>query len=70
MTIFDEKFVSAKIINPINDKHLINVNINIEIKKVDIFLFKRLFYMPIRLTYCLYSFIPVHLDNKDINISY
>ena len=49
MTIFDEKFVSAKIINPINDEQSHNVNIIFEIEKLDIFHFKRLFYIPIRL---------------------
>ena len=70
MTIFDEKFVSAKVVNPKNSEQSYNVKIIFEIEKLDIFHFKRLFYIPIRLTNCLYSFIPLQLDNNDINILY
>ena len=42
----------AKIINPINDEQSY-VNIIFETERLDIFHFKRLFYIPIRLTYCI-----------------
>ena len=70
MTIYDEKYVTAKIINPSNEEQSHDINILFEIGKSDIFHFKRLFYLPIRLTHCLYSFIPIQLDNNDINIVY
>ena len=70
ITILDEKFVKAKIINPLTEEQKYDVNIIFEIDKLDIFHFKRFFYIPIRLTYNLYSFIPIQLDNNDINIVY
>ena len=70
MTILDEKYVKAKVINPLTKEKSYNVNIIFEIDKLDIFHFRRLFYIPIRLTYNLYSFIPIQLDNNDINIVY
>ena len=70
MTILDEKYAVAKIINPLTKEQSHNVYIIFEIEKLDIFHFKRLFYIPLRLTHCLYSFIPVQLDNNDLNIIY
>ena len=54
----------AKIINPINDEQSY-VNIIFETERLDIFHFKRLFYIPIRLTYCI-----VKLNNNENNIVY
>ena len=70
MTLLYEKFVETKVINPKNDDQAYNVNIIFEIEKLDIFHFKRFFYIPLFLTYSLYSYIPVQLDNNDINIIY
>ena len=70
ITILNEKYVVAKVINPLIKEQSHNVNIIFEIDKLDIFHFKRLFYIPLRLTHCLYSFIPIQLDNNDLNIIY
>ena len=70
ITLLYEKFVETKVINPKNDDQAYNVNIIFEIEKLDIFHFKRFFYIPVFLTYSLYSYIPVQLDNNDINIVY
>ena len=70
MTLLYEKYVETKVINPKNEDQKYNVNIFFEIEKLDIFHFKRFFYIPLFLTYSLYTFIPVQLDNNDINIVY
>jgi len=70
ITIFFEKFVEAKVVNPSTIDKAHDIDITFEINNLETFNFKRLFYIPIRLTYCLYSFIPVQLDNNDINIVY
>ena len=70
MTIFEEKYVKAKIVNPLTKIDAYYPTIFFEIDKLDILHLKRLFYIPIRLTYCLYSFIQIQLDNNDINIVY
>ena len=70
MTILDEKYAVAKVINPLTKEQSHNVNIIFEIEKLDIFHYKRLFYIPLKLTHCLYSFIPVQIDNNDLNIIY
>ena len=70
ITLLNQKFVHTKVINPKNDEQTYNVNIMFEIEKLDIFHFKRFFYIPILLTYSLYSYIPIQLDNNDINIVY
>ena len=70
MTLLYERYVEVKTINPKNEEQAYNVNIIFEIERLDIFQFKRFFYIPIFLTYSLYSYIPVQLDNNDINIVY
>ena len=70
MTLLYEKFVEIKTINPKNDDQVYNVNIIFEIEKLDIFHFKRFFFIPVFLTFSLYSYIPVQLDNNDIIIVY
>ena len=70
ITLLYEKFVLIKTVNPKNDDQAYNVNIFFEIEKLDIFHFKRFFYVPLYLTFSLYSYIPIQLDNNDINIVY
>ena len=70
ITLLYEKYVEAKVINPINEEQSHIANIIFEIEKIDIFHFKRFFYIPLSLSHSLYSFIPVQIDNNDINIVY
>ena len=70
ITLLNEKYVEVKVLNPKNDDQAYNVNIMFEIERLDIFQFKRFFMIPIFLTYSLYSYIPVQLDNNDIKIVY
>ena len=70
MTLLYEKYVEVKTLNPKNEDQACNVNIIFELERVDIFHWKRFFYIPLFLTYSLYSYIPVQLDNNDINIVY
>ena len=70
ITIFNDNYISAKILNPSNEEKFHNVNIFFQIDKLNNFHFKRLFYLHISLTHCLYSFIPIQFDNNDINIVY
>ena len=70
ITSIHDKYVITKLINPKNEDQSYNVNIYFEIEKLDIFHFKRFFYIPLFLTYSLYSYIPVQLDNNDIIIVY
>ena len=70
MTLLYEKFIETKVINPKNDEQAYNVNIIFKIERLDIFHFKRFFFIPVYLTYSLYSHIPVQLDNNDIIIVY
>ena len=71
MTIYDdEKNITVKVTNPSNYEQSHDVNIFFELNKSDTFHFNRLYYIPIRLSHSLYSFIPIQLDNNDINIVY
>ena len=70
ITLLNEDNVEVKTLNPKNEEQTFNVNIAFEIDKLDKLHYKRFYYIPLYLTYSLYSYIPIKLDNNDISIVY
>ena len=70
ITIYSDKYISAKILNPIYDYQAYNSNITIEIDKLLKFKNLHYYFLPLRLNNMLFTIIPMQLDNNDLSKIY
>ena len=70
ITLYSDKYLTAKMPNPINDYQSYNSDIIIEIKNVSKFVNYHYYYLPLRLNNMLYSIVPVQIDNDDLTKIY
>ena len=70
ITIYNDKYIVAKMPNPINDYQAVDSNIIIEIEKIQKFRNYHYYYLPIRLNNLLFTIIPIQIDNDDLTKIY
>ena len=70
ITIYSDKYIVAKMPNPINDYQTVDSNIIIEIEKIQKFRNYHYYYLPIRLNNLLFTIIPIQIDNDDLTKIY
>ena len=70
ITIYNDKFVTAKMANPLNENQVYNSKIMIEIDKLTKFKTLHNYYLPLRLNNLLYTIIPIQIDNDDLTKIY
>ena len=66
ITIYSDKYLKAKIQNPINVYQTYNSNIIIEIEKLSKFRTLHYYFLPLMLNNFLFSIIPLQIDNNDL----
>ena len=70
ITIYCDKYITAKMPNPINDYQTAESNILIEIEKIQKFRHYHYYYLPIRLNDLLFTIVPIQIDNDDLTKIY
>ena len=70
MTLYNDKFVLAKILNPMNDYLVYESNITIEIKKISKWENKHYYFIPIELNNKLFILMPLQIDNDELKAIY
>ena len=70
ITIYNDKYVNAKIPNAINEYQTYDSNIVIEIDKLSKFRNLHNYYLPLRLNYMQFTIIPIQIDNDDLTKIY
>ena len=70
ITIYSDRFLNAKIPNPIKEYQSYDSNITIEIDRLKKFKNYHYYYLPLRLNKMLYTIIPIQIDNDDLTKIY
>ena len=70
ITIYSDKYINAKIPNPVNEFQATDSNIIIEIEKLSKFKTFHYYYLPLRLNDLLFTIIPIQIDNDDLTKIY
>ena len=64
--IYNDKFVIAKIQNPISDSHVYESNITIDIKRMSKWKNNHYYFIPILLNYKLFTLVPIQINDKEL----
>ena len=70
ITIYNDRFLNAKIPNPQKDYQSYDSNITIEIDQLQKFKNNHYYYLPLRLNKMLYTIIPIQIDDDDLTKIY
>ena len=70
ITIYNDKFLTAKVVNPINEHQAYNSNIIVEIDKLSKFRTLHYYFLPLRLNNKQFAIIPLQIDNNDLTKIY
>ena len=70
ITIYSDKYLSAKILNPLNTHQAYNSNIIVEIDKLSKFRTLHYYFLPLMLNNMQFTIIPLQIDNNDLTKIY
>jgi hypothetical protein len=70
ITLYSDKYMTAKMPNPLNDYQTYNSNITIEIQNLTKFVNLHYYFLPVRLNNKLFSIVPIQIDNEDLTKIY
>ena len=70
ITVYNDRFLIAKIPNPMKEYQSYDSNITIEIDRLQKFKNYHYYYFPLRLNKMLYTIIPIQIDNDDLTKIY
>ena len=70
ITIYSDKYLTAKMLNPLNEDEASSTNITITIDRLSKYKTYHYYYLPLRLNDKLFTIIPIQIDNDDLTKIY